>query len=137
MIVVDTSVVIAILFGEPAAPVLSARLAADGAPVMSVATYLEAGTVIAGRNPTTYSAALDYLERFLTETGTELRSVDEAQARIALEGRIRYGRGMGHGGTLNFGDTFSYALAKSLNAPLLFVGDDFAKTDVKVAVDLS
>jgi ribonuclease VapC len=41
---------------------------------------------------------------------------------------------MGHGGTLNYGDTFAYALAKSLDAPLLFVGDDFAKTDVKAAL---
>ena len=42
---------------------------------------------------------------------------------------------MGHGGRLNFGDAFSYALAKSLDAPLLFVGDDFTKTDVRSAMD--
>ena len=136
MIVLDTSVPIAIIFGESAAPLLSARLAQDTAPVMSVASYLEAGTVIAGRNPSGAAAAIDYLERFLTETGTELRPVDEAQARIALRARILYGRGMGHGGTLNYGDTFAYALAKSLDAPLLFVGDDFISTDVKIALRL-
>lgn len=134
MIVLDTSVAIAIIFGEPTAPVLSARLAQEPAPLMSVANYLEAGTVIAGRSPSAPSRAIVFLEHFLTETGTELRPVDEAQARLALEARIRYGRGMGHGGTLNYGDTFAYALAKSLDAPLLFVGDDFAKTDVKIAL---
>jgi ribonuclease VapC len=41
---------------------------------------------------------------------------------------------MGHGGVLNFGDTFSYALPKSLGAPLLFVGDDFTRTDIEPAV---
>jgi ribonuclease VapC len=70
----------------------------------------------------------------LTEAGIEVAQVDAAQARIALTTRITYGRGMGHGGLLNFGDAFSYALAKSLDAPLLFVGDDFATTDVTVAI---
>jgi ribonuclease VapC len=56
------------------------------------------------------------------------------QAQLALRGRIRYGRGMGHGGSLNFGDAFSYALAKSLDAPLLFIGKDFTNTDVKPAL---
>ena len=56
------------------------------------------------------------------------------RARRALRARIEHGRGMGHGGTFNFGDAFTYALAKALDAPLLFVGDDFAATDVKVAL---
>ncbi len=47
---------------------------------------------------------------------------------------ILFGHGMGHGGALNFGDSFSYALAKTLGAPLLYVGDDFAKTDIVSAV---
>ena len=51
-----------------------------------------------------------------------------------MRARITYGRGMGHGGVLNFGDAFSYALAKSLDAPLLFVGNDFAATDITSAL---
>jgi ribonuclease VapC len=61
---------------------------------------------------------------------------DATQARLALRARISYGRGMGHGGLLNFGDTFSYALAKARSAPLLFVGNDFAETDLKAALAL-
>jgi ribonuclease VapC len=134
MIVVDSSAVIALLGGEPSAPVLAARLAADPNPVMSVATYLEVGTVIAVRSPSNRFKAIGFLETFLADAGIGLRPVDEAQARIALDARIRYGRGMGHGGVLNFGDAFSYALAKSLGAPLLFVGDDFTRTDIEAAV---
>jgi ribonuclease VapC len=60
--------------------------------------------------------------------------VDAEQARLALAARIAYGRGMGHGGVLNFGDAFSYALTKSLDAPLLFLGDDFSTTDIVAAL---
>jgi ribonuclease VapC len=134
MIILDSSAVIALLRNEPTAGGLEARLATDRERAMSVASYLEVGTVLAGRLKTPLTA-VDELEAFLADAGIELRPVDEAQARLALQARIRFGRGMGHGGTLNYGDTFAYALAKSLDAPLLFVGDDFTKTDVKVALD--
>ncbi len=109
VIVVDSSAVVVILFGEPSAPDLLIRLAADPDRMMSVASYLE--------------------------TGIALAAVDAAQARLALQARIRFGRGMGHGGLLNFGDAFSYALARTQDAPLLFIGDDFGTTDVEVALD--
>ena len=51
-----------------------------------------------------------------------------------MEARIRFGKGMGAGGRLNFGDAFSYALAKSNGAPLLFTGDDFSRTDIEDAL---
>jgi len=134
MIVVDSSAVIAILFGESSATALLARLAADTDRVISVASYLETGTVLAGRRHTDRLLAIDDLDEFLTTAGIELVTVDAQQARLALRARIIYGRGMGHRGALNFGDAFSYALAKTLDAPLLFVGDDFAATDVTVAL---
>jgi ribonuclease VapC len=130
MIVVDSSAVIAMLFREPSSDVLAARLAVDSERVMSVASYLEAGTVLAGRRRHDRLTAIDDLDAFLTETGIDLKAVDVAQGRLALAARIRYGRGMGRGGTLNFGDAFSYALAKTLGAPLLFIGNDFAATDL-------
>lgn len=101
---------------------------------MSVASYLESGTVLAGRRRADRHRAIDDLDAFLAEAGIELVPVDVAQARLALQARVRYGRGMGQGGALNFGDAFSYALAKSLDAPLLFVGDDFFKTDIAPAL---
>ena len=130
MIVVDSSAVVAILFGEAAAPALLARLADDGDRVMSVASYLETGTVLAGRRQSERMRAIGDLDDFLQEAEIVLVPVDVAQARLALQAKISFGRGMGHGGVLNFGDAFSYALARSREAPLLFVGDDFGTTDV-------
>jgi ribonuclease VapC len=90
--------------------------------------------VLAGRRRTDRRLAVDDLDAFLIHAGIELAAVDRDQARLALRARIAHGRGMGHGGTLNFGDAFSYVLAQALDAPLLFVDDDFAATDVKVAL---
>lgn len=134
MIVIDSSAVVAILFGEPSAPALLARLAADPDRVMSVASYVETGTVLAGRRHSDRLRAIDDLDAFLAEAGITLAAVDGAQARLALWARIRFGRGMGHGGVLNVGDAFSYALARSCEAPLLFIGDDFATADVTPAL---
>ncbi len=100
---------------------------------MSVASYLETGTVLAGRRRSDRLRAVDDLDRFLEEADINLAPVDAAQARLALRARIQFGRGMGHGGVLNLGDAFSYALARTRNAPLLFTGNDFATTDVNAA----
>jgi ribonuclease VapC len=135
MIVVDSSAIVAILFGEPSADALLSRLAADPDRVMSVASYLETGTVLASRRRTHRLRAIEDLDAFLDEAGIVLAPVDETQARLALRARIRFGRGMGHGGVLNFGDAFSYALARDRQAPLLFVGEDFRTTDVVAALD--
>ncbi len=86
--------------------------------------------MLAGRRRRDRIKAIDEIEAFLAETGIDLEPVDAAQGRLALRARITHGRGMGHGGTLNFGDAFSYALAKTLGAPLLFIGNDFSATDV-------
>lgn len=134
MIVLDTSAVIALVFNEPTASTLAARLAAEPERVMSTACYLEAGAVIAGRRLPKPFVAIDDLEEFLAEFEVERLPVDIVQIRIALDARIRFGRGMRHGGKLNLGDCFSYALAKSLDAPLLFVGRDFTATDIKSAL---
>lgn len=131
MIVVDSSAVVAILFGEPSAEALTACLATDPELVMSVASYLETGTVLAGRRRADKDQAITDLDAFLDVAGITLAPVDERQVRIALAARIRFGRGMGHGGLLNFGD----ALAVANAAPLLFVGDDFGTTDVRIALN--
>ena len=134
MIVVDSSAVVAILLGESTASALLNALAEDPARIMSAANYLEAGTVLAGRRTRAPEAAIADLDAFLAEAGIELASVDAEQARLALLARVRYGRGMGHGGTLNFGDCFAYALARSRMAKLLFVGEDFYTTDILPAI---
>ena len=134
MIVVDSSAVVAILFGEPTAAALLDRLLADPQRIMSVASYVETGTVLAGRQRRDRMRAIEDLDSFLDTTGIVLAPVDDYQARLAVRARIRFGRGMGNGGVLNFGDTFSYALARAHTAPLLFIGDDFGTTDVIPAI---
>ena len=136
MIVVDSSAVVAILFAEPAAEALLARLAMDSDRVMSVASYLETGTVLASRRQSDRLRAIDDLDQFLNEAGITLAPVDLIQARLALRARIRFGRGMGHGGALNFGDAFPHAVARTRQAALLFIGGDFGRTDVAVALNL-
>jgi ribonuclease VapC len=134
VIVLDSSAVIAILFNEPLAEMMLARIVADRDRIMSVASYLETGTVMAGRRRSDRLRAIDDLDALLAELGVALAAVDVAHARPALEARIRFGRGMGHGGALNFGDAFSYALARVRRAPLLFMGNDFTTADVDLAL---
>ena len=136
MIVIDSSAVVAILRDEPGADAIAARMAAEPSDArrMSVASYLEVGAVLAGRLPGDRLQAIADLDAFLADAGVTLVAVDEDQARLALHARIVFGRGMGHGGPLNFGDCFSYALAKSLDAALLYVGDDFSATDITSAL---
>jgi len=87
--------------------------------------------VIVGRNLPGWTTAVD---KFLDRYAVELRSVDETQLRIARIAFDRFGKGRGHPARLNFGDCFAYALAKSLGAPLLYKGDDFAHTDIAAAL---
>ena len=134
MIVVDSSAVAAILLDESEAAAVTAALAAQGERVLSAASCLEVGTVLAGRRKTAPERAQRDLDALLPEADIDIASVDAHQARLALQARIEYGRGFGARGGLDYGDCFSYALAKSLNAPLLYVGDDFARTDVTSAL---
>lgn len=134
LVIVDSSAVVAILFGESAAEALLARLALYPERLMSVANYVETGTVLAGRRHGERADAIRDLDAFLDTAGIVLAPVDAGQAHLALEARVRFGRGMGHGGVLNFGDTFAYALAKARAAPLLYIGNDFVGTDIVAAL---
>jgi ribonuclease VapC len=135
VIVLDSSAVIAILQDEAEAAALSARLALDAERMLSAASYLEVGAVLAGRRRSEPEKAQQFLDAFLEEAGIGIAPVDAAQARLALEARVRYGRGFASAARLNFGDCFAYALSKSLGAPLLYIGDDFTGTDVQPALE--
>ena len=123
--VIDTSAIIAIMADEAAAPALVDRVKAATTLEMSMASYVEAATVLWARDIS--PEALDIL---LRELGVILVPVDEVQGREAIRARIAYGKGSGHPAQLNFGDTFTYALAKTRSASLLFVGGDFSQTDL-------
>lgn len=130
--VVDASAIIAIMFEEAEAPDCMAALQTEALRLISAVNYVEAGTVMAGRikDGDRHEAIAD-LDAFLSDFGIAIAPIDDNLARAAMRARLDYGKGFGTRGGLNFGDCFAYALAKRHSAPLLYVGDDFALTDVQ------
>ncbi len=125
--VLDTSAVAAVVFGEPEAEALLAlMLARAGDLRISAATLVEAGIVVEARHG---RAGADDLWMLLERLGVVTVPLDAEQARLAVAAWGRFGKGR-HSAGLNLGDCFSYALAKAAGAPLLFTGADFAQTDV-------
>jgi ribonuclease VapC len=125
--VIDTSAIVAILRRELEAESLLRRLTAAGSRSISAASVLEAAIVLEGKAG---ERGGDQLDLFLARAKIEIVSLTEEQTRIARKAWRRYGKGRGHSAQLNFGDCFSYALAKSLGEELLYKGEDFAHTDV-------
>jgi len=123
------------MLDEPGADALAERLAAEpvGGRVIAAVNYVEAGTVLAGRRRDSYQGVVD-LDAFLENLGITIAPIDEGVSRVAMQARIRFGRGFGGGAGLNFGDCFAYGLARTLDAPLLFVGNDFSATDITPAL---
>lgn len=135
MLVVDSSAVIAMIFDEPEAPACAQALADSKTRMISAVNYVEAGTVLAGRAKLAERReAIADLDAFLSAFRIDIATLDDSLARMALEARVRFGKGFGTRGGLNFGDCFAYALARQRSAPLLFVGDDFARTDIEPAL---
>lgn len=135
MMIVDSSAIIAILFEETEAPDCMAALRTDALRLISAVNYVEAGTVMAGRikDGDRHEAIAD-LDAFLSDFQISIAPIEENLARAAMRARLDYGKGFGTRGGLNFGDCFAYALAKRHSAPLLYVGNDFALTDVQSAL---
>lgn len=131
MIVIDSSALIAILDHEPERSRLFEILADARRCCVSAVTYQETGQVIYSRRG---ASGLDCLDELLASIGVEIIPYDEAMAREALAAFKIFGKGVHSKARLNFCDCASYALAKSLDAPLLYKGDDFAATDVLAAV---
>jgi ribonuclease VapC len=126
--VIDTSAILAWLKEEPERARIIATLEAHSARRLSAVSLLESQIVVRARE---HPALLEKLERFLEEIDAIVTPFDEPQARLAADAFQRYGKGQGHPAQLNMGDCAVYALAKSVNEPLLFVGNDFAQTDVE------
>ena len=126
--IVDTSAIIAVLKEDSDGPRFLHALTISTEPKrMSAANYLEAGIVVdANRNPL-LSRRLDEL---IVQTEIVVEPVTREQAEIARAAYRDFGKGSGHPAGLNFGDCFSYEVAKEHSCPLLYVGDDFVHTDV-------
>lgn len=127
--VIDTSVLIAILAQEDDAQRFSDAIEDSDARLLSAATLVEASVVVTTRFGVGGGTNLDAL---LQESRVEIVPFTEDHARIARDAFVRYGKGR-HPAKLNFGDCFSYALAKASGHALLFKGDDFSQTDIRAA----
>jgi ribonuclease VapC len=127
--VVDTSAILAIIFDEQDADLFLGKLAKAKSRQASVVSYVEASMLMISQRGT---GAEDELNLMLSEADITIAPVDLNQAKLASAAFRKYGKGR-HPAALNFGDCFSYALAKSCAEPLLFKGFDFVKTDILVA----
>jgi len=125
--IIDTSALIAILFNEADADLYANALANSEHRLMSAANYLESGITIDRQRG---AAAGRQLDSLISRAEVIVEAVTREQADIARQAYLDFGKGV-HPAGLNFGDCFSYALAKSLGMPLLFKGEDFALTDIE------
>ena len=127
--IVDTSAVLAILFGEREARRCDEAIAQAPRCRMSAVSFLEAAIVLESRSG---AEAGHELDAFLEAAAIDLAPVTPDQAAAARRAWRRFGKG-NHPAGLNFGDCFSYALAESEREPLLFKGEDFARTDIEAS----
>lgn len=124
--VLDTSAVLAILQQEDEAGRFARLVEAATVRLISAGTVLETGILAESRRG---PAGASELENFLLRAKIEIVPFDVEQATIAREAHRRYGKGR-HRAALNMGDCFSYALSKASGELLLYIGDDFARTDI-------
>ena len=127
MIALDTSALMAIALGESQAESCAAALASEDRVLMSATTLAEA-LIVADRR-----GVASLVEAIVDRLGVEIVPVTPAVARRVADAYAQWGRGL-HPAGLNFGDCFTYETAKSASCPLLFVGDDFSRTDLLAAI---
>ncbi len=127
MIVVDTSAIMAIVLDEPAGQACKAALEGDDRPLMSAGTLAEALIVSIRRNVEDITLGL------IDDLAVEIVPVTAASVRRAAYIYRSWGKGM-HPAGLNFGDCFAYEAARAYDCQLLYIGNDFAKTDIGAAL---
>ncbi|WP_322885967.1 type II toxin-antitoxin system VapC family toxin (plasmid) [Sinorhizobium medicae] len=127
--VIDTSVIVAILRNEPEAAKLERALVANPVRLVPATCVLEARMVLVSRRG---EHALAEIDLWLSKIEADIISVDSDLVDLATQAWLIYGKGR-HPAALNFADCFSYALAKRADEPLLFIGKDFLQTDIEAA----
>lgn len=131
MIVADTSALVAVVFGEPERESFVRCMQQADKVLISTVSVLETRMVVMGRRGPRAQVLLD---DFLRLPMFDVRPAGVAETDAAFAAFVVYGKGSGHAAALNFGDLFSYALAKVNGLPLLFKGNDFVRTDIRPAV---
>lgn len=126
MIVVDSSIVVAIMRAEPEASAFEDILDNAPAAIMSVVSYVETHMVILGRKT---GIDIQRLGEWFEALGIEIVPVTPEQGSLAITAFRSYGKGR-HPAALNLSDCFAYALAKDRKLPLFFKGEDFSRTDI-------
>jgi ribonuclease VapC len=129
-VIVDSSAFVATIKGEPDGPRMAQIMDSAKSVRISAASYLETSIVIDGLRSPVQSARLDEL---IEEMEMVIEPVTAEQAKIARQAYRDFGKGSGHPAGLNFGDCFSYALARDKREPMLWKGDDFGHTDIRSA----
>ncbi|MCW2318833.1 ribonuclease VapC [Rhodoblastus acidophilus] len=127
--VIDTSAIVAMLRNEPEAAALETTLAADPVRLVPATCVLEARMVMVGRRGDQVLAEVDL---WLHRIEADVIAIDADLVDLATQAWLIYGKGR-HPAALNFADCLSYALAKRADEPLLFIGDDFSRTDIAAA----
>lgn len=129
MIVLDSSAVVAMLEDEPEAERFMAAVIGSERRCICAANVLEAAVVLLRRRG---EGGAEAVLDFVAASRTEVLPFDARMILHAVEAYKRYGKGSGSPARLNFGDCIAYSLAKTLDAPLLFKGEDFPATDVQI-----
>jgi ribonuclease VapC len=125
--VIDTSAVIAVVFDEDERNAFTEAIAANSELLISAASVFESCVVAAAKKSNPMAAGL--VDHMIADLQIQVVPFDSAAVTAAREAYFRFGKG-NHPARLNLGDCFAYALAKSRGLPLLFKGDDFARTDI-------
>lgn len=131
MIVADTSAIVAIAFAEPERDAFLRTIRQADKTLLSTVSAVEARMVAHGRRG---QRAVVLLEDFFRLPAFEIVPPGSSEMAAAYAAFVAFGRESGHPAALNFGDVFSYALAKVRGLPLLFKGNDFNQTDIAVAL---
>ena len=131
MIAVDTSALVAIAFAEPEREAFLQAIKIADKTLISTVSAVETRMVVHGRRG---QRAVILMDDFLRLPMFELVAPGAPKMDAAYAAFVAYGKGSGHPAGLNFGDVFSYALAKVRGLPLLYKGDDFAHTDIASAL---
>lgn len=127
---IDTSVIVAILTSETDGPAFSMRMAEAEVLVTSPLVILEATMVLSTRRIADPLATERLILDFLSDSNVAIIPIEEADGRLAVQAFRDFGKGRGHPAQLNLADCLSYACAKNRGFPLLYKGDDFARTDL-------
>jgi ribonuclease VapC len=131
MIAIDSSALIAVCLDEPERDQFIDIMDAAERILVSAGTVIESRMVAHNQGR---AALVRKLDELVEAYSMEIVPADPEQTEIAHAGFVAYGKGSGHPAGLNFGDLFSYALAKARGVPLLYKGGDFARTDIAAAV---